>query len=86
MQRLGFPPNASIEHKKLAVDLAEVIIKWELHRIKQDERDVKAEESEEDLRDSHHSKRVGSEPTENRKKITESSGQAVQQGKYFDGN
>ncbi|EDW01948.1 GH20167 [Drosophila grimshawi] len=33
MQRLGFPPSASIEHKKLAVDLAEVIIKWELHRV-----------------------------------------------------
>ncbi|XP_023171663.2 transcription-associated protein 1 [Drosophila hydei] len=80
MQRLGFPPSASIEHKKLAVDLAEVIIKWELHRIKQDERDVKADESEEDLRDNHHSKRVGSETTESRKKFPESSGQAIAQG------
>ena len=36
IQRLGFTPNASIEHKKLAVDLAEVIIKWEIQRIKED--------------------------------------------------
>lgn len=41
MQRLGFPPNASLEHKKLSVDLAEVIIKWELQRIKEDESENK---------------------------------------------
>lgn len=41
MQRLGFPPNASLEHKKLSVDLAEVIIKWELQRIKEDENETK---------------------------------------------
>lgn len=41
MQRLGFPPNASLEHKKLSVDLAEVIIKWELQRIKDDESESK---------------------------------------------
>lgn len=44
MQRLGFPPNASLEHKKLSVDLAEVIIKWELQRIKEDENETKTDE------------------------------------------
>jgi len=83
MQRLGFPPSASIEHKKLAVDLAEVIIKWELHRIKEDERDVKIEESEEDLRDIQQVKRSGSESTEYRKKSAESSSQSTTQGKYY---
>lgn len=34
IQRLGFSPTATIEHRRLAVELAEVIIKWELHRIK----------------------------------------------------
>lgn len=34
IQRLGFSPNSTIEHRKLAVELAEVIIKWELYRIK----------------------------------------------------
>ncbi|XP_066597811.1 transformation/transcription domain-associated protein isoform X1 [Prorops nasuta] len=33
IQRLGFSPTASIEHRRLAVELALVIIKWELHRI-----------------------------------------------------
>ncbi|XP_068742186.1 transformation/transcription domain-associated protein-like isoform X1 [Montipora capricornis] len=37
MQRLGFTANASFEHRKLAVDLAEVILKWELQRIKDDQ-------------------------------------------------
>lgn len=78
MQRLGFPPSASIEHKKLAVDLAEVIIKWELHRIKQDEKDVKTAESEEDLRDIQLSKRLGNETSESRKKLAESNPSLVQ--------
>lgn len=29
--------QASLEHRKLAVDLAEVIIKWEMQRIKDDQ-------------------------------------------------
>lgn len=33
-QRLGFSASATIEYRKLAVELAEVIIKWELQRIK----------------------------------------------------
>ncbi|XP_070565955.1 transformation/transcription domain-associated protein-like isoform X2 [Ptychodera flava] len=37
VHRLGFTANATIEHRKLAVDLAEVIIKWELQRIKEDQ-------------------------------------------------
>lgn len=36
IQRLGFSPTATLEHRKLAVELAEVIIKWELFGIKED--------------------------------------------------
>uniref|UniRef100_A0A1Y1MXI9 FAT domain-containing protein n=3 Tax=Photinus pyralis TaxID=7054 RepID=A0A1Y1MXI9_PHOPY len=35
IQRFGFSPTATLEHRKLAVELAEVIIKWELHGIKE---------------------------------------------------
>ena len=35
VQRLGFTTNASVEHRKIAVDLAEVIIRWEVQRIKE---------------------------------------------------
>lgn len=34
ISRLGFSPNATIDYRKLSVELAEVIIKWELQRIK----------------------------------------------------
>ncbi|ESP00831.1 hypothetical protein LOTGIDRAFT_140419, partial [Lottia gigantea] len=37
LQRLGFSTTSSIEYRKLAVDLAEVIIKWELQRIKEEQ-------------------------------------------------
>lgn len=36
MNRLGFSPNGSIDYRKLAVELAEVVVKWELQRIKED--------------------------------------------------
>lgn len=36
IHRLGFSPTATLEHRKLAVELAEVIIKWELFGIKED--------------------------------------------------
>lgn len=36
MQRLGFTQSATIEHRKLAVDLAEVIIEWEKRRYKEE--------------------------------------------------
>ena len=36
--------KASIEHRKLAVDLAEVILKWELQRIKDDQEQTTAPE------------------------------------------
>ncbi|KAG8178737.1 hypothetical protein JTE90_027055 [Oedothorax gibbosus] len=36
VQRLVFTPNATIEHKRLAVDLAEVIIRWEIQRHKEE--------------------------------------------------
>ena len=39
IQRLGLSSTASIEHRRLAVDLSEVIIKWEIQRIK-DEQDA----------------------------------------------
>ncbi|XP_045458905.1 transcription-associated protein 1 [Melitaea cinxia] len=34
MQRLGFSATASLEHRRLAVDLAEVALKWDLQRIR----------------------------------------------------
>ncbi|KAK7109588.1 transformation/transcription domain-associated protein-like isoform X2 [Littorina saxatilis] len=34
LNRLGFSQSSSMEHRKLAVDLVDVIIKWELQRIK----------------------------------------------------
>lgn len=43
MQRLGFTPSVTIEQRKLAVDLAEVVIKWELQRIK--DQQVSSQES-----------------------------------------
>lgn len=36
IQRLGFSPAASLEHRKLAVELAEVVIKWDLQRIREE--------------------------------------------------
>ncbi|XP_044571244.1 transcription-associated protein 1 isoform X4 [Drosophila ananassae] len=75
MQRLGFPPTASIEHKKLAVDLAEVIIKWELHRIKEDERETKVLSEEESS-----IKRSGIDLAEQRKKSSDSIRETVPQG------
>lgn len=36
IQRLGFSPTATLEHRKLAVELAEVIIKWEVYGIKEE--------------------------------------------------
>ncbi len=35
IQRLGLTTNATIEQRKLAVDLAEVIIKWEFQRVRE---------------------------------------------------
>lgn len=43
MQRLGFTPSVTIEQRKLAVDLAEVVIKWELQRIKDQQPETEAE-------------------------------------------
>ncbi|XP_053690427.1 transcription-associated protein 1 [Sabethes cyaneus] len=45
MHRLGFTVNATIDYRKLSVELAEVIIKWELQRIK-DESDDNAEDDD----------------------------------------
>uniref|UniRef100_A0A8C2PYG4 Transformation/transcription domain-associated protein n=1 Tax=Cyprinus carpio TaxID=7962 RepID=A0A8C2PYG4_CYPCA len=43
MQRLGFTPSVTIEQRKLAVDLAEVVIKWELQRIKDQQPESEAD-------------------------------------------
>lgn len=48
IQRLGFTPTATLEHKKLAVELAEVVLKWELQRMK-DEADSGSESCDETL-------------------------------------
>lgn len=37
MQRLGFTQSATIDHRRLAVDLAEVIIEWEKRRFKEEQ-------------------------------------------------
>ncbi|CAL8129543.1 unnamed protein product [Orchesella dallaii] len=34
VNRLSFTPSSSMDHRKLAVDIAEVIVKWELERMK----------------------------------------------------
>ena len=34
--RLGFAPTATTEHKRLAVDLCEIAIKWEVQRVKEE--------------------------------------------------
>ncbi|KAK3867130.1 hypothetical protein Pcinc_027378 [Petrolisthes cinctipes] len=36
MHRLGFTPTANLDQRRLAVDLAEVCIKWEEQRVKED--------------------------------------------------
>ncbi|XP_028844478.1 transformation/transcription domain-associated protein isoform X1 [Denticeps clupeoides] len=43
MQRLGFTPSVTIEQRKLAVDLAEVVVKWELQRIKEQQPESEAD-------------------------------------------
>lgn len=48
MQRLGFTPSVTIEQRKLAVDLAEVVIKWELQRIK--DQQVSSQETQQNYR------------------------------------
>ena len=40
IQRLGLTPNATLEQRKLAVDLAEVVIKWEFQRVSDHESTV----------------------------------------------
>ncbi|KAH8272038.1 hypothetical protein KR018_007399 [Drosophila ironensis] len=82
MQRLGFPITASLEHKKLAVDLAEVIIKWELHRIKEDERENKVDGSDDELVRDSSIKRTGIDFSEHRKKQFDSIRETAVQGKY----
>lgn len=39
MQKLGIAVTTSIEHRRIAVDLAEVVLKWELQRIKDHDHD-----------------------------------------------
>lgn len=35
IQRLGYTANASLEHKKIAIDLCEIIIRWEMQRLRE---------------------------------------------------
>ena len=37
MQRLGFTQSATIEHRKLAIDMAEVVQEWEKRRYKEEQ-------------------------------------------------
>ena len=49
MQRLGFSTNGNREQRKLAVDIAEVLIKWEARKKKSQQQggaDMKAEGGE----------------------------------------
>ncbi|XP_072379030.1 transcription-associated protein 1 [Diabrotica undecimpunctata] len=45
IQRLGFSPTATLEHRKLAVELAEVIIKWEMYGIKEESESTETTEN-----------------------------------------
>ena len=44
IQRLGFNATATIEQKKLAVDLCEIAIKWEVQRVMDDNNEKPGEE------------------------------------------
>ncbi|XP_047506869.1 transcription-associated protein 1 isoform X1 [Pieris napi] len=57
MQRLGLSGTASLEHRRLAVDLAEVALKWELQRI----RDYSPDEAVAGTSTSGAIKRISSE-------------------------
>lgn len=46
IQRLGFSATATLEYRKLAVELAEVIIKWELQRIREETEGPAADDDE----------------------------------------
>lgn len=43
INRLGFSQTSTLDHKKMAVELAEVIVKWELERLKNEENDPQIE-------------------------------------------
>lgn len=55
MQRLGFSATASLEHRRLAVDLAEVALKWDLQRIRDHSGDTIVRETS-----LHYTRRFGS--------------------------
>ena len=44
IQRLGFNATATIEQKKLAVDLCEIAIKWEVQRVRDDANNINSQE------------------------------------------
>ncbi|KAG9509570.1 Transformation/transcription domain-associated protein, partial [Fragariocoptes setiger] len=45
IQRLGFTPNQSLDHKRIAADLCEVVLRWEIQRIR-DQRERQSQEDE----------------------------------------
>ncbi|XP_017777683.1 PREDICTED: transformation/transcription domain-associated protein isoform X2 [Nicrophorus vespilloides] len=69
IQRLGFNPSVSFEHRKLAVELCEVIIKWELYGIRED---IDGEASTSDS----NVKRTSEEEQIQRKRLAFQSGEA----------
>ena len=40
LQRLGFSASSTLEHKKLGCELTEVLIRWELQRIKDEAQSI----------------------------------------------
>lgn len=74
MQRINFPTSVTFEYRKLAVELAEVIIKWEMQRMKDESSDPVEDEdgsigSEMKLSASGGMKRTASDdPNEMQKK------------------
>ena len=49
IQRLGFTPAATVEQKRLAVDLCEVAIKWEVQRAKEEAGETTEEDTKRSL-------------------------------------
>lgn len=77
--RLGVSATATLEYRKLAIDLSEVIIKWELQRVKEENEAngvLCADELEEALNSGLMSKRPSDESEQQRKKlaVSETSG------------
>lgn len=71
IQRLGFSATATMDYRKLAVELAEVIIKWELQRIKDETDPMDENDSNIEMKYSTTGAiaRTAPDDNENRKKM-----------------